>query len=202
MPEMSAILLSAGKSTRMGRLKALIPWQDATLIEYQVKSLLSAGVSEVVVVGGHRSDEVLSQVSEQVNVSVVYNPDYYQGKTTSIKLGLNNLSDESSGILVLAVDQPRPISLLRMLILAHFNAGKPITMPVYNGHSGHPILFSSSLLPELKQIAEESEGLRAISRKYRDEMNLVNVDSGIVNVDLNSPNDVANAKELFDSYNR
>ena len=202
MPEMSAILLSAGKSTRMGRLKALIPWQDATLIEYQVKSLLSAGVSEVVVVGGHRSDEVLSQVSEQVNVAVVYNPDYYQGKTTSIKLGLNNLSDESSGILVLAVDQPRPISLLRMLILAHFNSGKPITMPVYNGHSGHPILFSSSLLPELKQIAEESEGLRAISRKYREEMNLVNVDSGIVNVDLNSPNDVANAKELFDSYNR
>ena len=201
MPEMSAILLSAGKSTRMGRLKALIPWQDATLIEYQVKSLLSAGVSEVVVVGGHRSDEVLSQVSEQVNMAVVYNPDYYQGKTTSIKLGLNNLSDESSGILVLAVDQPRPISLLSMLILAHFDAGKPITMPVYMGSSGHPILFSSSLLPELKEITEESEGLRAISRKYRDKMNLVSVNSAIVKVDLNSPNDVISAEELFHNYN-
>ncbi len=130
----------------------------------------------------------------------IANPNYYQGKTTSIKAGLENLSSRNSTILILAVDQPRPINLLSKLISSHITLGKAITMPVFNGKSGHPILFSSGLMAELMEIDEESEGLRAISRRYRESMNLVDIDNGIVNADLNTPEDIESARELFAQY--
>ena len=200
MLPVSAILLSAGESSRMGRLKALLPWEGSTLIQYQINALRKAGASEVVVVGGYKSDQILSEIQDQPGVVAIANPNYYQGKTTSIKAGLENLSSRNSTILILAVDQPRPINLLSKLISSHIIAGKAITMPVFNGKSGHPILFSSVLMAELMEIDEESEGLRAISRRYRESMNLVDIDSGIVNADLNTPEDIESARELFAQY--
>ena len=200
MSLVSAILLSAGESSRMGSLKALLPWQGSTLIQYQINALRDAGASEVVVVGGYKSDQILPSIENEPGVVVISNPNYYLGKTTSIKAGLENLSSQSNTILILAVDQPRPMMLLSKLISAHINSGKSITMPVFNGKSGHPILFSSSLMPELMNITEETEGLRAISRRYRDSMNLSDIDNGIVNADLNTPEDVESARQLFDQY--
>ena len=200
MLPVSAILLSAGESSRMGRLKALLPWQGSTLIQYQINALRKAGASEVVVVGGYKSDQILSEIQDQPGVVAIANPNYYQGKTTSIKASLENLSSRNSTILILAVDQPRPINLLSKLISSHIIAGKAITMPVFNGKSGHPILFSSVLMAELMEIDEESEGLRAISRRYRESMNLVDIDNGIVNADLNTPEDIESARELFAQY--
>ncbi len=198
MLPVSAILLSAGESSRMGSLKALLPWRGSTLIQYQINALRSAGASEVVVVGGYKSDQILSSIQDQTGVVAIANPNYYLGKTTSIKAGLGNLSSGNSTILILAVDQPRPVNLLSELISSHITSGKAITMPVFNGKSGHPILFSSILMSELMEIDEESEGLRAISRRYRESMNLVNVDSGIVNVDVNTPEDIERARQLFE----
>ena len=154
----------------------------------------------MVVVGGYKSDQILPSIENEPGVVVISNPNYYLGKTTSIKAGLENLSSQSNTILILAVDQPRPMMLLSKLISAHINSGKSITMPVFNGKSGHPILFSSSLMPELMNITEETEGLRAISRRYRDSMNLLDIDNGIVNADLNTPEDVESARQLFDQY--
>ena len=88
----------------MGRLKALLPWQGSTLIEYQVESLLSAGVAEVVVVVGHRADEVGAPVRGRSGVTTVVNLDYKQGKTTSIKAGVRAISGPVRGVLLLAVD--------------------------------------------------------------------------------------------------
>ena len=185
MSLVSAILLSAGESSRMGSLKALLPWQGSTLIQYQINALRDAGASEVVVVGGYKSDQILPSIENEPGVVVISN---------------QNLSSQSNTILILAVDQPRPMMLLSKLISAHINSGKSITMPVFNGKSGHPILFSSSLMPELMNITEETEGLRAISRRYRDSMNLLDIDNGIVNADLNTPEDVESARQLFDQY--
>ncbi|MBI2855415.1 MAG: nucleotidyltransferase family protein [Chloroflexi bacterium] len=197
MPGISAILLAAGESTRMGRLKALLSWQGSTLIEYQVQSLSEAGVGEIVVVVGHRGDEVRARVEEISGVIVAPNPDYWQGKTISIKTGLRHLTSTAEGVLVLAVDQPRPASILRALIKAHVQSGSPITCPVFHGRSGHPIIFTAALLPELMAITEQGEGLRAVSRRYREQTNRIEVGSPIVTLDVNSPQDVEQAVRLF-----
>ena len=119
MDGISAILLAAGESTRMGQLKALLPWQDLTLVEYQIQSLQRAGVAEVVLVVGHRGDDVAAPVKGNPRIKAVDNPDYRQGKTTSVKTGLRHLSASAQGILVLAVDQPRPPGIIAAVIAAH-----------------------------------------------------------------------------------
>ena len=116
MSGISAIVLAAGESTRMGRLKALVPWQGKTLIEYQVESLLDSGASEVVVVVGHLADQVSAPVINNSGVIIANNPEYRRGKAGSVKAGLARLASADSEILVLAVDQPRPICVIQAII--------------------------------------------------------------------------------------
>ncbi|MBI4281888.1 MAG: nucleotidyltransferase family protein [Chloroflexi bacterium] len=200
MKGISAILLAAGESTRMGRLKALLPWQGSTLVEYQVESLQKAAVEEVVLVVGHRGDEVETPVKGKPGVKTVVNPDYRQGKTTSIKAGLRHLSISVQGILVLAVDQPRPSHILESLIKAHQEQAALITCPVYRGHTGHPLVFASSLLSELMAITEEGQGLREVTRRHTEDTYRLEVDSPIVTVDVNSPKDLREAQRLFAGF--
>ena len=198
MSGISAILLAAGESTRMGRLKALLPWQGATQIEYQVGSLLDAGVSQLVVVVGHRGDEVGAPITGRTDVTVVENPDYRQGKTTSIKAGLSRVSPSAQAIIVLAVDQPRPVSILKSLIDVHLERGSLITCPEHGGHRGHPFIFSAGLMPELMGITEEGQGLREVVDRHRADTYRLAVDNPIVNADMNSPEDLEEAERLFE----
>ena len=198
MDGISAILLAAGESTRMGRLKALLPWQGATLIEYQVGSLLSAGVAELVVVVGHRGDEVGAPIAGRQGVTTVVNPDYRQGKTTSIKAGLSAISANATAILVLAVDQPRPPDILRAVIEAHEARSPLITSPVYGGRGGHPMIFDARLLPELSAITEEGEGLREVTRRYASDIYRLEMDDPVVRVDVNTPENLQAALPLFE----
>jgi len=181
----------------MGRLKALLPWQGLTLVEYQVQSLQGAGVAEVVVVVGHRGDEVEAPLKAMPWVTTVANPDYKHGKTTSIKVGLRNISSSTRGVLVLAVDQPRTAHIIECVLKAHVDQGALITCPVHRGHRGHPIIFSSNLLPDLLAITEEEQGLREVTHRYRDDIYQVEVDSPIVTLDVNSPEDLQRAQALF-----
>ena len=183
----------------MGRLKALLPWQGLTLVEYQVQSLQRAGAAEVVLVLGHRGDEVEAPVKGKPGVKPVANLDYKQGKATSVKAGLRHLPRSTQDILVLAVDQPRPPHILKALIKAHRDGVALITTPVYRGHTGHPLIFASSLLPELMAITEEGQGLREVTHHHSKETYRIEVDSPIVTVDVNSPEDLREALRLFEA---
>ena len=90
----------------MGRPKPLLAWRGVTLVEHQVACLLAGGCDEVVVVLGHAAEEVAPYVHGE-RVRAVVNPDYRQGKTTSIKAGLAHADPSADAILLLAVDQPR-----------------------------------------------------------------------------------------------
>ena len=198
MTGVSAIILAAGESTRMGRLKALLPWRDQTLIAYQVESLQEAGVGQVVVVVGHRWEEVEAPVRGISGVDTAVNPDYRQGKTTSIKTGLRRVSPSAQAVLVLAVDQPRPVGILKSLIDAHLGQGNLITCPEHGGHRGHPFIFSARLMPELLAITEEGQGLREVVDRHRADTCRMAVDNPIVNADMNSPEDLKEAERLFE----
>ena len=197
MNRTSAVLLAAGFSSRMGRLKALLPLRTSSLVEYQVESLDRSGVDHVFVVVGHRGEDVAVRISNRPRVTVIDNPDFAEGKTTSIKAGLQYIDSSYDAILVLAVDQPRPMSVLSALIDSHYSSSAPITFPVFEGHSGHPIIFSSSLLPELKAITEENEGLRQISRSYRNVTNIVDWQNAVVTLDVNTPENLLEAEKLL-----
>jgi molybdenum cofactor cytidylyltransferase len=197
-PGVSAILLAAGESTRMGSPKPLLPWFGRTLVEGQVEGLLEAGVKTVCVVTGHHGAEVAAAVGgsplftrwvlqEDRRVVVTDNPRYREGKTTSIKAGLAALPPHAGAVVVLAVDQPRPASVTRRVLESHLASGRPVSSPRYEGHGGHPLVFSASLRPELEAISEEREGLREVMRRHARETNWVTFNDPVVRLDLNTP---------------
>ena len=187
-PATAAILLAAGESRRMGSLKALLPWQGSTLLAYQIASLRQAGVEPVVVVLGHQAGRLKPEVEGKEGVIWRVNPDYRQGKTTSIKAGLNVLDPgRPSAILILNVDQPRSAETIGSLLLQHRQGGRSITIPRYRGKGGHPLVLDSALLEELKSIDEESLGVRAVVRRHQDATLLVEMDTPEVLWDLNTP---------------
>jgi molybdenum cofactor cytidylyltransferase len=198
MPQVSAILTAAGESTRMGRLKPLLSWGGLKLVEYQVASLVAGGATEVIVVLGHRYDEVVPHIRGP-GVGYVVNPRYSDGRTMSIKAGLARISPEAGAIVLLGVDQPRPPALVAAVIAAHLETGAPITSPRHEGRGGHPIAFSSALRHELAAISEEGRGLRELFDAHRDQVNEVEIDDSIVRLDLNTPEDYEEARTLYDA---
>ena len=188
MGGIAALFIAAGESTRMGELKALLPWQGVSLIKHQVASLRAGGVDQIVVVLGHRSDELKSELADTAGVSWQLNPDYLQGKTTSIKAGLNALgTDQPQALLLLNVDQPRSADVIRSLLGEHLSQGGLITIPTHNGKGGHPIILSPTLLDELRQIDEESFGIKAVVQRHLEATRRVEMDSPEVLWDLNTP---------------
>jgi molybdenum cofactor cytidylyltransferase len=199
----------------MGTLKALLPWAGVTLLEYQVAQLLASRCSEVVVVLGHEAERlrrVLGASTRRPNppspfpageggahhnsLTVVFNPDYRLGKTTSIRVGVAALSPEATAALVLAVDQPRPAWLLDQLVAEREQTGGAVVLPAHAGRRGHPPVFGASLFPELLALSEEREGLREVMQRHAAEILAVDVASPIVHANLNTPEDHAAALHL------
>ena len=196
----TGILLAAGESTRMGQLKALMPWENGVLIEFQIGELLSAGVNEVVVIVGAFDEKITPFVNKFRSARAVYNPDFERGKTTSIKAGVRAMERRTDNILIMAVDQPRPSSIIRELISYHRSSAAPITVPKHKGVRGHPLLFRGDLFSDINEITEKSLGLRAVLKKWDAEIAELNVDSPIVLVDLNTPAQYSEAEKLFKNW--
>ena len=156
----------------MGRPKPLLPWRGKTMVESQIQSLLEAGANEVIVVLGHKAEEVAPYVHGKP-VRDVMNPLYREGRTSSIKAGLEAVSPDATDIVIMAVDQPRTPQIVSDVINAHLEAGALLTSPRYHGRGGHPLVFSARLLPELSCISEENQGLREVFERHRAEINEV-----------------------------
>ena len=209
MPKVAALLLAAGESTRMGELKALLPWAGKTLLEHQIDALILAGLSPILVVLGHRSDQLLPLLLDKPGVCSVHNADYRQGKTTSLKAGLRILqgswsdtaSPDQDAVLVLNVDQPRSQATIRRVLDLYVGGSQTtlITIPTYGGKGGHPVVLSTSLMGELMEISEESLGLQAVVRRYEGETHRAELGTPEVLLDLNTTEDYQRALDTFGS---
>ena len=172
----------------MGELKALLPWQGRSLISHQVFALTEGGVDRIVVVVGHRYEELCAEISGKPQVEWTLNPDYLQGKTTSIKAGLKLMVDRApETLLLLNVDQPRSADTVGYLLRQHRSSGPMITIPTFGGKGGHPVVFDGALLGELGRISEEMQGIREVVRRHREGTLRVEMESGEVLWDLNTP---------------
>jgi CTP:molybdopterin cytidylyltransferase MocA len=192
----------------MGASKPLLPWSGATLVERQAEALVEAGVEVVCVVTGHRGGEVAEAVarSEALNSStlkegrrIVIAPSlrYREGKTFSIRAGLAALPHDARAIILLAVDQPRPAWVTRRVVESHMASGRPVSSPRYDGHGGHPLVFSALLRPELEAVSEEREGVREVMRRHAHEINWALFDDPVVRLDLNTPEAYQAAVKTF-----
>ena len=172
----------------MGSLKALLPWQGTTLLDNQITALHQAGIHRVLVVLGFRAESLKPILQGREGVTWTVNPDYAQGKTTSIKAGLRVLLiDEPAAILILNVDQPRSPQTLSDLLRRHLDAEALITIPTYKGKGGHPIIIDSELVEDLKSITEETLGIKAVVRAHQERTQRTEMATAEVLWDLNTP---------------
>jgi molybdenum cofactor cytidylyltransferase len=181
----SAILLAAGQSRRMGKPKLLMPFGRSTIIEQAVDNLLGSAVDEVVVVLGDRA-EAISQLIADRPVKLVVNPDYEQGMSTSIVAGLGLVDRETDAVMLALGDQPLIDSqTINQLIDGYNNHYKGVAIPVYRGSRGHPVIFNIKYKEPLLALKGDI-GARQIVRENPGDILEVAVDCEGVQIDIDT----------------
>lgn len=186
----SAILLAAGGSKRMGRPKLELPFGDSTILEQTVGNLLNSKVDELIVVLGYRAEELASRIAKYP-LKIVVNPHYERGMSTSIIAGLNGIHPMAEAVMIALADQPLvDYKLIHMLMAEFQESGKGIVIPLYRGKRGHPVIFSIKYKAEFLQLTGDTGG-RQIINDHPDDVLEVSVDSDSVIIDIDAWNDYA-----------
>ena len=191
---LAAIVLAAGESTRMGQPKALLPWGGVPLVRHQVDLLAAQpAVDPVIVVVGALLDEVQATL-DSTPARVVTNPRFREGRATSLAAGARALKGRPTSVLVVSVDQPLAPELLDPLVTAWQAEPDALLRPTFAGRSGHPLIVPADVVPELAQVTEATQGLRAVVTRHRHRLRSVPVESELAVLNLNTPADVAAAE--------
>jgi molybdenum cofactor cytidylyltransferase len=179
----SAILLGAGESRRMGVNKLSLPWGSRTIFERSLHSLLQSEVDEVIVVINKKMRAFVIPLRGP-KIRVLLNPFYKKGMSTSIRRGLRAIRPETRGILIALGDQPylKPRTV-NTLIHAFKRKKGEIIVPTYRGRRGHPVIFDRKYGVELSKLRGDS-GARAIIEKHSEKVFRVRIKSQAVVKDI------------------
>jgi molybdenum cofactor cytidylyltransferase len=173
----AGIVLAAGRSSRLGRPKQLLPLHGEPLIRHTLRQVLASSLDEVILVIGHKADEVRAAAAG-LPVECVLNADAAAGQSTSVRAGLAALSpDVESAVFVLG-DQPGvDPNVIDALVAAWRESRSPVVAPRYEDRIGNPVLFDRRVFPELA-LLEGDAGARPVVRAYQDtgELQLIPVD--------------------------
>jgi molybdenum cofactor cytidylyltransferase len=182
--DVAAILLAAGRSRRMGAFKPLLPFGDRTVIECCIGNLLTAGVEDIVVVVGHRGEEIREQL-KTLEVSFAVNSDPDSEMSVSIARGVEKVSTGAGALMIGLVDHPAvPPETIKLLIDA-WSRGARLVQPEHDGHGGHPVLVDLAYRDELLALDPQG-GLRALFAVHRAEVRRVPAESPYVARDMDT----------------
>jgi molybdenum cofactor cytidylyltransferase len=186
------IVLAGGKSSRMGRPKALLPIgsSDENFFDRVTRTLLAAGVEEIVVVVGADAEAIRASAKPLAGVRIVDNPDHVRGQLTSLLAGWRALeTGRASAALVTLIDVPLVSeATVRALIAAQRTSHAPVVRPVSHGRHGHPVIFSRALFEKL-QHADPDHGAKPIVRAHKAEMIEVPIDDEGAFTDIDTRED-------------
>jgi molybdenum cofactor cytidylyltransferase len=159
---LTAVILAAGESKRMGSPKALLPYHDRTFLEHLMEITRHPKIGSQLIVLGAGAEAISNHVGLHPEMTVV-NPDWESGQLSSIKAALKSIdSKPTDGILLCLVDHPLISSgLITELVEAFYRSNKLIVLPTFRGRRGHPVIFSAKLFGELLDAPEET-GARAV----------------------------------------
>jgi len=198
MARLAAIVLAAGRSSRMGELKPLLPLGDGTAIGRAVGSFLEAGVADVRVVVGWRGDEVAAAVADR-GVAVVVNHGWRRGMFSSVATGVAGLDAGAEACFLLPADcalvRAETIGRLARAALSHPAA--PVVYPRCDGRRGHPPLIARRALPADPNV-EPPDGLRGLLAVHEAEALDVEAGDPGVLLDMDRPSDYRRAREYVE----
>jgi molybdenum cofactor cytidylyltransferase len=181
----SAILLAAGESNRMGQPKQLMPFGQITIVERTIDNLLNSAVCETIVVLGYREEDVRKTIAGKP-IKITINPDYQQGMSTSIIAGLKQVDKGARAVLIALGDQPFVNSqTITSLVQAFIANSRGIIIPVYQGRRGNPVIFAIKYKGELLNLKGDVGG-REIIKRHPDDVFEVEVNCEGVLLDIDT----------------
>lgn len=182
------VILAAGKSSRLGQPKQLLPFKGKTLLSHCVETA-SKVVENVIVVTGAERKRIESEIKDS-GVEIVYNQEWEEGMASSIRSGLvylNAKNPDIHGIIFMVCDQPFVTAeLLQKLITEKELSTKAIVASAYSEVAGTPVIFDKSIFPELMELTGDV-GARKIIIKNKERMSTVDFPLG--NVDMDTADD-------------
>jgi len=185
MDEVAAILLAAGHSSRMGAFKPLLPFGNKSVAEHCINNLRDAGIEEIVVVLGHRGDEVREQL-KNYDVSFALNTDPESEMNVSIARGVEMVSPNAKVVLIALADHPGvPSQIIQQLVDEWRRTGASLIQPEHEGRGGHPVLIDLAHRGELLNL-DPQRGLRSLFDRYREQVLRLAVDSAFVARDIDT----------------
>jgi molybdenum cofactor cytidylyltransferase len=190
----SAVLLAAGESRRMGDFKQLLNFGGKTFVACCVDNLLASRADEVIVVTGHRDEDIRQSLKDR-QVIFAHNSDYRSGMSSSVKRGVETVSKQSRACLIALADQPQIGADVINRVIGAYEKSRPlIVVPTYEGRNGHPVLLDLKLREEILAM-DEAQGLRQVVHAHPDATLRVEVSSDAVLVDFDLPEDYERIKK-------
>jgi molybdenum cofactor cytidylyltransferase len=184
----TAIVLAAGESKRMGQPKMLMPWRDSTVIETVISTIQMAGISDILVVTGGAGQQVEARIGKRVKT--IFNENYETGEMLgSIQTGLAAKMAQTNAALICLGDQPQVREeSIRQVCAAFLEGPSPIVVPSYKMHRGHPWLVARSIWDELLNM-NPPQTARDFLQKHADEIKYVEMETPSIIEDLDTPED-------------
>ncbi len=186
------IILAAGESKRMGTLKQLLPWGETVLLQRVVEVAEASRLETVRLILGYRADEIASGIIVSSKTRILVNQDFRDGMSSSVKCGIRNTPPDAEAFMLMLGDQPQiGTNAIDALIDAYRASKRGITIPVFKGRRGHPVLFDAMYREELLSI--DDQGAREVVRKHAENILEVSIDSEDILTDMDTPEEYRKA---------
>jgi molybdenum cofactor cytidylyltransferase len=198
-PSITGIILAAGTGSRMGRTKQLLPFRGQTILESVIDNALASALDQVIVVLGFQAVTV-AQVIAGKNVTVVVNPLYESGQSSSLKAGLQAVTREADAVLFLLGDQPlvTPETINRILAEFERSPHSPVVLPLFAGKRGNPALFSRETFARIERLSGDY-GARSLFTEYAGHILEVAVNDQSIHLDVDTEVDYHRLLESTES---
>lgn len=189
----SAILLAAGESKRMGEQdKLFLKYKGDWIINHVMRNLWASKKSELIIVMQNNDNDLLNgQSSDEIKVAI--NPDYKKGMTTSIQVGVAAASDKSDGYMICLADQPLMQAqdyddIIERFELLYAHDPRCIVVPTFEGQKGNPVIFSNVYRDAILG-HKEMEGCKQIVRESGVHVYKVAMSKNHILKDVDTPED-------------
>lgn len=189
-PDACAVILAAGLSSRMaGPLKPVLPLAGKTPLSRLADTFRQAGLTDILVAGGHRQAEVAAE-ADRLGLRFVFNPYYESGMFSTVKAALAAVPRSCRRLLLTPADIPlfRPATVTRLLARAEAPDAPPVLYPTFGGQRGHPPCLDAALLPAVLAYGGD-DGLRAALSPFP--QTGVAVPDELILADMDTPADYA-----------
>tara|TARA_Y100000590_G_C15619512_1_gene977024 strand:+ start:536 stop:1108 length:573 start_codon:yes stop_codon:yes gene_type:complete len=186
----SAILLAAGQSKRMGGENKLLKiYRGKILINHILYSLIKSSVNKIIIVLGFEHLKIRKKLLKSKKIKIVINKNYKKGMSSSIKTGLNKLSKKDKGFLIVQGDMPKVTkTTINKICLSIIKSNKKIFLPKFKDRTGNPIGFKQSLIKLIYNIKGD-RGAKNLIKKNGENIKLININSKSILTNFNKKKD-------------